>query len=45
MTQDGGFAEGWKDVVYATRLSICFLADLKLGGRKFYSHGFILSNA
>ena len=43
--QDGGFAKRLKRCGYATELTICFSADSKVGGGKFYCHGCILGDA
>ena len=45
VTQDGGFTKGWKGVGYTTELTICFLADSKLGSGKFYHHGCIFDDS
>ena len=43
-THDGGFARRLERCGYATKLTVCFWADSKLGDGKFHCHGFILSN-
>ena len=41
----GGFANGWKGVGMLQNSLFAGLANMKLGCRKFYCHGFIFSNS